>query len=81
MGIEPTRATLRSQKNKGFPIAQTPKCEWRVNFGGTPGHVGIRRPTGASPDVPGDIAGRTVYRSIRRLSTTLRPSVFASQDP
>ena len=45
------------------------------------GHVGIRERTIVTPDVLRGIGGhRTVYTSIRQLSTTLRPSVFTNKD-
>jgi hypothetical protein len=42
MGIEPTRTAPHKLENKRFGAMADPKCDWRVNFGGTRGHVGIR---------------------------------------
>lgn len=82
MGIEPTRAALPGLENKRFGAMTDPKCDWRVNFRDMWGHVGIREPTVVTADVLRGIAGhRTVYTSVRQLSTALRPSAFASQDP
>jgi hypothetical protein len=82
MGIEPTRAARPELENKRFGAMADPKCDGRVNFRRMWGHVGTREPTVVTSDVLGGIAGRrTVYMSIRQLSTMLRPSVFASQDP
>jgi hypothetical protein len=41
MGIEPTRAVLPEPENKHFGAMANPKCDWRVNFGGTWGDVGM----------------------------------------
>jgi hypothetical protein len=82
MGLEPTRKALPGLENKRFGRMTDPKCDGRVNFRRMWGHVGTREPTVVTSDVLGGIAGRrTVYMSIRQLSTMLRPSVFASQDP
>ena len=43
MGIEPTRAVLPELKNKRFGAMANPKCDWRVNFRGMWGNVGIHR--------------------------------------
>jgi hypothetical protein len=52
MGIEPTRAVLPELKNRRFSATANPKCDWRVNFGGTWGNARLRRDT--SPrEVPG----------------------------
>jgi hypothetical protein len=42
MGIEPTRASLMQRENTVFPVAPILKCDWRVNFRGTWGYIGIR---------------------------------------
>ena len=82
MGIEPTRETLSGLENERFGATADAKCDGRVNFRGTWGHVGIRAQTVLTSDVLGGMAGRrTVYTSIRQLSTMLRPFVFASPDP
>ncbi len=51
MGIEPTRAATPKLENKRFGATTNPKCDWRVNFRGMWGHVGLRRDTsvGATP--------------------------------
>jgi hypothetical protein len=41
MGIEPTREELPDLENKGFVAATNSKRDWRVNFHGTWGYVGI----------------------------------------
>jgi hypothetical protein len=82
MGIEPKRASVPELENKRFGATANPKCDWRVNFRGMWGHVGIHAQTVLTSDVLGSFAGRrAVYTSIRQLSTMLQPSVFASQDP
>jgi hypothetical protein len=60
MGIEPTRATLRKPRNRDIPVVQSIKCDWRVNYDGTPGHVRIPQASGLTSNVPGDHVGRTV---------------------
>jgi hypothetical protein len=57
MGIEPTRASLMQRENTVFPVAPILKCDWRVNFRGTWGHVGMRERHAATSDVRGYIAG------------------------
>jgi hypothetical protein len=57
MGIEPTRATLQSLRNMGSRVAPILKCDWRVNFRGTWGHVGMREGYAATSDVRGHFAG------------------------
>jgi len=42
MGIEPTREALPGLENKRFCAKAYPKCDWRVNFRGMWGHVGLR---------------------------------------
>jgi hypothetical protein len=80
MGIEPTREELPELENKGFVATTNPKCDGCVKLGGTPSHVGIRERTVVPPpDVLRGIAGHRTFTSIRRPSTALRPSVFASQ--
>jgi hypothetical protein len=74
MGIEPTRAVTPEPENKRFGMIADPKCDWRVNYDGTPGHVGIRQASGVTSNVPGDHVGRTVYTPVRQLSTMLQPS-------
>jgi hypothetical protein len=43
MGIEPTRAAVPELENKRFGAMANPKCDWRVNFRGMWGYVGIHR--------------------------------------
>jgi hypothetical protein len=43
MGIEPTRAAVPELENKRFGAMAIPKCDWRVNFRGMWGYVGIHR--------------------------------------
>jgi len=82
MGIEPIPKVVPDLENKQFGAITNAKRDGRVNFRRMWGHVGTREPTVVTSDVLGGIAGRrTVYMSIRQLSTMLRPSVFASQDP
>jgi hypothetical protein len=47
MGIEPTREVVPDLENKQFGAITNAKCDGRVNFRGTWGHVGIHR--GARP--------------------------------
>ena len=42
MGIEPTRGRLPELENKRFGAMTNPKCDQRVNFGGTWTNVGMR---------------------------------------
>jgi hypothetical protein len=64
MGIEPTRTVLPVVKNKRFGAMANLKCDWRVNFRGMWGNVGIHR-----REIPG---------SSQPLSTwTSRPSASA----
>jgi hypothetical protein len=64
MGIEPTRTVLPVLKNKRFGAMANLKCDWRVNFRGMWGNVGIHR-----REIPG---------SSQPLSTwTSRPSASA----
>jgi hypothetical protein len=42
MGIEPTGKALPELKNKRLCANADARCDWRVNFGGTWGNVGIR---------------------------------------
>jgi hypothetical protein len=44
-GIEPTRGAPPELENKRFGARADPKCDWRVNFRGIWGHVGLRRNT------------------------------------
>ncbi len=82
MGIEPTRTWPKQLENKGFGGTPDPKCDGRVNFRITWGHVGKRKPTPVATDALGSVADiRTAGRSIRLLSIMLQPSVFATQDP
>jgi hypothetical protein len=43
MGIEPTRTARSELENIRFGAMANPKCDWRVNFRGMWGHVGIHR--------------------------------------
>jgi hypothetical protein len=43
MGIEPTRTARSELENIRFGAMANLKCDWRVNFRGMWGHVGIRR--------------------------------------
>ena len=43
MGIEPTRAARPALENKRFGTNAEAKCDWRVNFRGMWGNVGLRR--------------------------------------
>jgi hypothetical protein len=52
MGIEPTRAALHQLENKRFGAIPNAKCDWRVNFRGMWGHVGLRGDTRRA-NVPG----------------------------
>jgi hypothetical protein len=45
MGIEPTRAFLPSLQNNRFDAMADAKCDWRVNFRGMWGNVGLRTDT------------------------------------
>jgi hypothetical protein len=56
MGIEPTRTTLQSLRDMGSRVAPILKCDWRVNFRGTCGHVAMRERHAAPSDVRGHIA-------------------------
>src|ERR1700677_3932084 len=42
MGIEPTGKAVLGLENKRFGAIAETKCDWRVNFRGTWGYVGIR---------------------------------------
>jgi len=55
MGIEPTRAAVPGLENKRFDESADPKCDWRVNFRGMWGHVGIRERTSATSNVSDDM--------------------------
>jgi hypothetical protein len=55
MGIEPTGLGVRKLQNTGFGSTSNLKCDGRVNFGGTRGHVGIREPTSVTSAVSGGI--------------------------
>ena len=57
MGIEPTRAALPGLGNKCFGAMTDAKCDWRVNFRGMWGYLGLRRDTSA--------AARRPKRSVR----------------
>lgn len=82
MGIEPKKTAHQSLQNVVFREAPTAACDWRADFRVMRGGVGSREPSLATSDVVASIDGRrTVYVSIRQLSTMPRPSVFASQDP
>ena len=82
MGIEPKLMALQNRRIVAFRQTPTAARDWRANFRVMRAGVGSRGPTVATSDVQGDIDGRcTAYMSIRQLSTMLRPSVFASQDP
>jgi hypothetical protein len=61
MGIEPTGKAVLGLENKRFGAIAETKCDWRVNFRGTWGYVGIREPLAVPPDVPVGIAGRPVH--------------------
>jgi hypothetical protein len=45
MGIEPTGKALPELENKRFRAMAHAKCDWRVNFRGMRGNVGLRRDT------------------------------------
>jgi hypothetical protein len=55
MGIEPTRPALPSLENKRFVAMANAKCDWRVNFRGLWGRVGLRRDTSVGV-IPIDLA-------------------------
>jgi hypothetical protein len=50
MGIEPTRAALQRLRDMGSRVAPILKCDWRVNFRGTLGHVGMPERHAATSD-------------------------------
>jgi hypothetical protein len=58
MGIEPTRAGPLKLENRQFGAMADAKCDWRVNFRGMWGHVGIRAETVLTSDVLGGISAR-----------------------
>ena len=68
MGIEPTREAPPEFENKRIGAMADPKCDWRVNFRGTWGHVGIREPPAVPSDVPGGIAGRPMILQINQTA-------------
>ena len=43
MGIEPTRAARPALENNRFGTNAEAKCDWRVNFSGMWGNVGLRK--------------------------------------
>jgi hypothetical protein len=45
MGIERTGKALPELENKRFRAMAHAKCDWRVNFSGMRGNVGLRRDT------------------------------------
>ena len=53
MGIEPTWAPLPKQEKTVFAVAPSLKCDWRVNFCGTWGHVAIFATFRLAPDALG----------------------------
>jgi len=45
MGIEPKRTAVPNLENKRFGAMANAKCDWRVNFLGMRGNVGLRETT------------------------------------
>jgi hypothetical protein len=45
MGIEPTLEDLAVRKNERFGATTNSKCDWRVKYRGTWGHVRLPRDT------------------------------------
>src|SRR5258708_7469169 len=65
MGIEPTEKALPELEDKRFRANADAKCDWRVNFRGMWGNVGIREPTAVISIVLGRIAGQLRHTAKR----------------